>query len=365
MNSQYLALLKKLLPGLLPIIIFILADEIWGTKVGLAVAIASGVIELVFTYYREKRFDKFILFDTALLVVMGGISLLLDNDIFFKLKPAFINLIFCIVLGLSAFSGKNLMLLYSQRYFKDITFGPEQQQAMQKMVKLMFWFMSAYTLLVLYSAIYMSKEAWAFISGGLFYILFGVMIVWQFIVNRLKSKKLSAEEWLPLVDEEGTIIGKAPRSAVHKGPGKLHPVVHLHVINHKGEILLQKRASNKLVQPGKWDTAVGGHISFGETIEQSMQREAFEEIGLKDFEVQPVARYRWDTEIESELSFSFFTVNEGPFNFDPGEVEDGRFWTLREIESSLGKNIFTQNFEKEFSILKSTIFQPKKKIDTI
>lgn len=364
MNNQYLVLLKKLLPGLLPIIIFILADEIWGTKVGLVVAVISGVIELIVTYYREKRFDRFILFDTALLVAMGVISLLLDNDIFFKLKPAFINLIFCLVLGLSAVSGKNLMLLYSQRYFKELAPGPEQQQAMQNMVRLMFWFMSAYTLLVFYSAIYMTKEAWAFISSGLFYILFGVLIVWQFIVNRLKSKRLSAEEWLPLVDEEGKIIGKARRAAAHTGPGKLHPVIHLHVINHKGEILLQKRALNKHVQPGKWDTAVGGHISFGETIEQSMQREAFEEIGLKDFKAQPVARYRWDTEVESELSFSFFTINDGPFNFNPGEVEDGRFWSLCEIESSLGKNILTQNFEKEFSILKSTIFQPKK-IDAI
>ncbi len=358
-NNQYLSFLKKLLPGLLPIIIFILADEIWGTKIGLVVAIASGVIELAITYFREKRFDRFILFDTALLVIMGGISILLDNDIFFKLKPAFINLIFCLVLGLSAFSEKNLLLLYSQRYFKDITLGPEQQQAMQKMIRLMFWFMSVYTLLVVYSAIYMSKEAWAFISGGLFYILFGVLIVWQFISNRIKNNKLSTEEWLPLVDEDGKIIGKAPRSAVHAGPGKLHPVIHLHVINHKGEIFLQKRAADKLVQPGKWDTAVGGHISFGETIEQSLEREAFEEIGLRDFKAQPVAHYRWETEIESELSFSFYTINDGPFNFNPDEVEDGRFWTLREIESSLGKNIFTQNFEKEFGILKSTIFLPK------
>lgn len=362
MNSQLLRLLKKLLPGLLPVIIFIIADEIWGTKTGLLVAIGTGILELVYTYIQEKRFDRFIIFDTFLLVAMGGISLLLENDIFFKIKPAFINLIFCIILGLSAFSKKNLMMLYSQRYFKDMVLEPEQQHAMQKMIRLMFWFMSAYTLLVIYAAFFMSTRAWAFISGGLFYILFGVVFLWQIISNRIKAKQLMTEEWLPLVDEEGKITGKAPRSLVHKGPGKLHPVVHLHVINQRGEIFLQKRPVNKLVQPGKWDTAVGGHISFGEAIEQALEREAMEEIGLKDFKAQPIARYRWDTEVESELSFSFITMYEGPFRLNPEEVDTGRFWTIREIENALGKDIFTQNFEKEFSILKSTVLNQKKPV---
>lgn len=345
---------------MLPILIFIAADEIWGTKVGLMVAISTGLIELVYTYFKEKRFDRFILFDTGLLVAMGGISLLLENDIFFKLKPAFINLIFCIVLGLSAFSGKNLMLLYSQRYFKGLTLGEEQQSAMQKMIRIMFWFMSGYTVLVTYSAFFMTKEAWAFISGGLFYILFAVIFVWQIVSNRFKNKQLAEEEWLPLVDEEGKITGSAPRSAVHGAPGKLHPVVHLHVINKHGEIFLQKRPLNKLVQPGKWDTSVGGHISYGETIEQALMREAYEEIGLKDFKFQAIARYRWDTDIESELSFSFVTQHDGPFTINPAEVDEGRFWSYNEIEHSLGKDIFTQNFEKEFSILKSTVFAPRK-----
>lgn len=343
----------------MPIIIFILADEIWGMQVGLLVAIATGIIQFGYVYFREKRIDRFIVFDTALLLAMGGISVLLDNEIFFKLKPVFINLIFCSILGLSAFSGKNLMLLYSQKYFTSLTLRPEQQQAMQRMIRMLFWIMAAHTLLVLYAAFFMNTRAWAFISGGLLYILFGVVFIWQFIINRLKARRLSQEEWLPLVDDDGKITGKAPRSAVHGVPGKLHPVIHLHVINQRGEIFLQKRPLNKLVQPGKWDTAVGGHISFGETIEQALQREAFEEIGLKDFSPQPVARYRWDTEIESELSFSFITIHNGPFKLNPLEVDDGRYWTIPEIENSLGKDIFTQNFEKEFSILATKIFNIK------
>ena len=38
-----LELIKRMLPGLLPILIFILADEIWGTTVGIYVAVAVGI----------------------------------------------------------------------------------------------------------------------------------------------------------------------------------------------------------------------------------------------------------------------------------------------------------------------------------
>lgn len=348
-----LHLLKKMLPGLLPVIIFIIADELWGTNVGLAVAIAAGTIEMAVVWFREKRIDRFIIFDTLLLVAMGGISLLLENDIFFKLKPGIINLIFCAVLGLSAFSGNNILIRYTKRYLKDLNMSPEQQDAIQRMTRLLFWFMLAYTLLVFYAAFFLSRAAWAFISGGLFYILFGILFAWQLINGRLRNKKSLPVEWLPIVDDGGKITGKAPRDVIHAHPDMLHPVVHLHVINENGDIFLQKRPHSKLIQPGKWDTAVGGHISFGETVEEALKRESAEEIGLREFQVTPLARYKWETDIESELVFSFICQHTGNLQINNTEVDDGRFWKRSEIHANLGKNVFTPNFEKEFAILES------------
>ena len=64
----------------------------------------------------------------------------------------------------------------------------------------------------------------------------------------------------PVVDEEGNIIAAATRGKCHNGSKLLHPVIHLHVFNSKGELYLQKRPDWKDIQPGKWDTSVGGHI---------------------------------------------------------------------------------------------------------
>lgn len=46
------------------------------------------------------------------------------------------------------------------------------------------------------------------------------------------------EEMLPIVDEQGNIVGAATRGECHDGSKKLHPVVHLHVFNSKGELYL-------------------------------------------------------------------------------------------------------------------------------
>lgn len=345
-------LLKRLLPGFIPLFIFIAADEIWGTKIGLIVAVGVGIAEMLWIAIREKRFEKFVLFDTLLLVLLGAVSILLHNDIFFKLKPGLIELILVAILAISTFSRVNVIGLMGKRYMKGVELNDNQMAQMSKSLKILFYIFLIHTLLVFYSAFYMSKEAWAFISGGLFYIIFGAYFLFEFIRQKQKQKTLSMEEWVPLVDEKGQVTGQAPRSKVHDGSKLLHPVVHLHVLSKNGSIMLQKRPMNKLIQPGKWDTAVGGHISAGETLEQALQKEASEEIGLKDFSAQLRKVYKWESEVETELVYLFTTYDYKNTGIQSDEVEELKFWTKNQVVKNLYKNVFTPNFEYEFGLLK-------------
>ncbi len=341
-------ILKTLLPGLLPLLVFIIADEIWGTEIGLYIAVGFGLIQLIVVYFKEKRFDKFVFFDTLLIVCMGVVSIILENDIFFKLKPGIIGLILVGILGISAFSSKNIMMKMSQNYLKGIKINKEQEKAMLRSIRILFWIFAAHTFLVFYSAIYMSKEAWGFISGVLFYLVFAVFFVFELIRNLILRRKNKNEEMLAEVDENGKIIGQISRSEAHNGSMKLHPVIHVHIINGKGEILLQKRCMSKIIQPGKWDTAVGGHISYAEKIESALQRETEEEIGLDNVKFSFITKYIWKSEVESELVFVFIAKHE-EFDFKPNsEVDDVRFWDKNKIRKNLGKSIFTPNFEVEF-----------------
>ncbi len=163
--------------------------------------------------------------------------------------------------------------------------------------------------------------------------------------------KLNPEEWFPIVDEEGKTISKAPRSVCHDGKSKLlHPVVHLHLFNKSGELFLQKRAMTKDIQPGKWDTSVGGHLAPEESVEDALLREAREELGLKSFEPQFVRKYIWESPRERELVYSFITKSEEIPDIYDDEIAEGKFWSMKEIEKNLGKEIFTPNFEQEFKM---------------
>jgi len=155
-------------------------------------------------------------------------------------------------------------------------------------------------------------------------------------------------EYFPIVTEKGEVIGKASRQECHSGSFLLHPVVHLHVFNSKGELYLQKRAENKDIQPGKWDTSVGGHVDYGEEISEALNREVREELGINNFKPEFIKSYSFRSSREAELVNSYYTVYNGGIIPDPGEISEGRFWKIDEIKSAIGKDIFTPNFEQEF-----------------
>lgn len=68
------------------------------------------------------------------------------------------------------------------------------------------------------------------------------------------------------------------RDAVHRG-GDLHRTLHLWLVRGKN-VLMQRRALSKDLEPGKLDVTVGGHFGAGETLAEVL-READEELGIR------------------------------------------------------------------------------------
>ncbi len=157
------------------------------------------------------------------------------------------------------------------------------------------------------------------------------------------------DELLDLVDENDRVIGTALRGDCHGNPESLHRAVHLFVFNPAGELYLQLRSMSKTVQPGKWDTSVGGHISAGEEYVDALYRETAEELALEEFSPCFMYRYILHNSFESEMISSFICVTDSEPNTNPEEISEGRFWSELEIVKNLGTGVFTPNFEDEFT----------------
>jgi 8-oxo-dGTP pyrophosphatase MutT (NUDIX family) len=85
-----------------------------------------------------------------------------------------------------------------------------------------------------------------------------------------------SQELLNVYDAAGTVIDARPRRAA-KASGLAVGAINALIVNGKGELLMQRRPADK-ENGGRWDKSVGGHVSAGEAFDDTLVREAGEEL---------------------------------------------------------------------------------------
>ncbi len=146
--------------------------------------------------------------------------------------------------------------------------------------------------------------------------------------------KLNKDEPFDIVDENDEIIGQRTRNICHTDPNIIHRVVHLLILNEKGEILVHQRSLKKEYGAGEWQLMSGGHVSAGEDRQTGAQRELVEETGLK-VKCFEVGKYLFKYEKETELaSLHVCLADCEPVPNE--EVEEFRFIKITEIKDLPG-----------------------------
>ena len=157
------------------------------------------------------------------------------------------------------------------------------------------------------------------------------------------------DECFGVFHADGYYVGVFPRRECHGNPALIHRSVHVVILDSSGQkILLQKRSARKDIQPGKWDTAVGGHVDAGESVENAAVRELSEELGISgDLQFFFTSTIRND--IESENVTVFKLISDGPFEFSRDEIDEIRFWDLDDfrLPENCRREDFTPNLQKE------------------
>jgi intracellular septation protein len=105
----------KILLDFFPILVFFVAfklvdDPHQGVMLATGAAIVATVIQVGFTYWKDRRVERLALVTLALIVVLGGLTLAFQDERFIKWKPTAVNWVFALVfLGSDYLGAKNLV----------------------------------------------------------------------------------------------------------------------------------------------------------------------------------------------------------------------------------------------------------------
>ncbi len=96
----------KLLFDLFPVILFFIAFKLYGIYVATAVAIVASILQVAYVYAKNKRVEKMHIITLALIVILGGATLIFQDEAFIKWKPTVVNWGFALVFLGSHFIGE-------------------------------------------------------------------------------------------------------------------------------------------------------------------------------------------------------------------------------------------------------------------
>ena len=92
-------------------------------------------------------------------------------------------------------------------------------------------------------------------------------------------------ELLAVTDEQQRTLGAIERCAV-RPLGVTTFAVHLVAARADGRVWVQQRSQDKAIDPGLWDTTMGGQVGADESTAQALERETWEESGLRIAQLQ-------------------------------------------------------------------------------
>ncbi len=155
------------------------------------------------------------------------------------------------------------------------------------------------------------------------------------------------EELFDVVDESDRVVGQLERSRVH-ARGLLHRAVSVFVFNSRGELLIQKRTATKDEYPLRYTASASGHVSAGESYDETAPREMQEELGL----TAPLTflhQFAASPETANEHTALYEATTDEPPDPDPEEVCGLSWWTLDEVASRVARH--PEDFTPPFRVL--------------
>lgn len=338
----------------LPLIVFMVVDDYWGLRAAWFSSLPVVIILFVYVLLAYKKILEWYLFSTLIYLVVAILASVLPYN---KLVPEirFVSLEFILlsVFAVSLLLRKKVESFINNRNKKMLSMVNNLNELFRMIWILgvvIFFFVHIYTFAILFEVSNLLDTLNSIHNAYLFVIF--CVLMYELIRVTIIRVRLLREEWWPIVNEQGKMIGSIQHQASLLDENKfMHPVVRVMLVDNN-RILLQKRCKIDNFSPGLWDTAISNHVKLSENIEQCIQRTAYERYGLDDIKSVFLSNYIHETAHEFHYAFLFVACRL-PYNtINSKFIDQAKWWTLGQIEENLSSGIFTENFVSELDLLK-------------
>ena len=158
-------------------------------------------------------------------------------------------------------------------------------------------------------------------------------------------------ELLILVDKKDQAIGLAAKEKCHQNSGILHRAFSIFIFDKKGQLLLQKRSSNKVLWPLFWSNSCCSHPKKGEDLLSAAQNRLKQEMGI-DCQLRQEGKLTYqacfkDKGAEREITNIFIGTYSGPVFPNPEEVAEIKWVEPKKLAADIKVNpgIYTPWFK--------------------
>lgn len=174
---------------------------------------------------------------------------------------------------------------------------------------------------------------------------------------------LRTEKWLPIVSENGNVVGKIAYSvSISSKKQYLHPIVRI-ALTHNNLLFLSKADSDNKIESDKLDFPFENFVKYGHTLDETVNQILQEEAGLKNLSGKFVFKHICKKTSMHRLIHVYVVQIPNHQQVKTTNSKSGKWWTEKHIEENLHKGIFSECFEMEYEVLKNTILLANRMIN--
>ena len=314
-------------------------------------------VALILVLYVYYVYNRIFVWHLSFVILFVSICLIAGSEFLFfvddEVKDSIFEIVtvaFLLVFIILRKPSKQLITKYMSKLTPMTNNFDEMYKFILALTLILLFYLSVHFFIVFSS--FQNSELYQQILRYFYLGLLVFLIIYEIFRVHYIRAKLFHEEWWPIVNEQGKIVGTIEHKTSLNDENKyMHPVVRVMLVD-KNLILLQKRSSKDIVHPGIWDTAISNHVRVGESIEQCVDRTSFERYQLEKFKYMHLSNY--SVEVKNEVHYTFLFVSCQLVETKPNQdyIDQTKWWTKQQIEENLDAGIFTENFKLEFDILK-------------